>query len=140
MLEAVAVSVVVISPSMRLSSTPVTVTVWAVFQLLVVKVSDEELRECSLLSVPVMETVTSAVGLASRTTVKVEVEPASVVSRLPSPSVVPVLAMVIPALSLSTVLTVVETAFDPEKPPVLEAVAVSVVTVSYTHLTLPTKA
>ena len=71
------------------------------------KVSDEELRECSVLSAPVMETVTSAVGLASRTTVKVEVEPASVVSRLPEPSVVPVWAMVMPAVSLSDVLRVV---------------------------------
>ena len=96
MLEAVAVSVVVMSPSSRLSSTPVTVMVCAVFQLLVVKVSDEALSECSVLSAPVMETVTSAVGFASRTTVKVEVEPASVVSRLPEPSVLPVWAMLMP--------------------------------------------
>ena len=54
--------VVVISPSRRFSSTPVTVTVWAVFQLLVVNVSDEELRECSVLSAPERVTVTSAVG------------------------------------------------------------------------------
>ena len=106
-MEAVAVSVVVMSPSSRLSSTPVTVTVCAVFQLLVVNVSDEALRECSVLSAPVMETVTSAVGLSSRTTVNVEVEPASVVRRLPEPSVVPVWAMVMPELSLSDVLSVV---------------------------------
>ena len=61
---------------------------------------------------------------------KVDVEPASVVRRLPEPSVVPVWAMVMPAVSLSAFLTVVETAFEPEKPPVLEAVAVSVVVMS----------
>ena len=61
-----------------------------------------------------METVTSAVGLASRTTVNVEVEPASVVRRLPEPSVVPVWAMEMPAVSLSVFFRVVETAFDPE--------------------------
>ena len=68
MLEAVAVRVVVISPSTRVSSTPVTVTVWGVFQLAVVKVRVfeelrvEPLREFSDVSSPVMETVTSAVG------------------------------------------------------------------------------
>ena len=107
MLEAVAVRVVVMSPSMRLSSTPVTVMVWGVFQFELVNVSDEALRDCSVLSAPERLTVTSAVGLASRTTVNVEEEPASVVSRLPEPSVVPVLAMVMPALSLSVFLTVV---------------------------------
>ena len=71
------------------------------------KVSDELLSECSVLSAPVRVTVTSAVGLASRTTVNVEEPPASVVSRLPEPSVVPVWAMVMPAVSLSVVLTVV---------------------------------
>ena len=76
-------------------------------------VSDEALRECSVLSAPVMETVTSAVGLASRTTVNVEVEPASVVRRLPEPSVVPVWAIEMPAVSLSVFFRVVETAFDP---------------------------
>ena len=40
-------------------------------------------------------------------TVKGEVEPASVVRRLPEPSVVPVWAMVMPAVSLSDVLSVV---------------------------------
>jgi len=53
-----------------------------------------------------METVTS-VGAASRTTVNVDVEPASVVRRLPEPSVVPVWAMVTPLVSLSVFLTVV---------------------------------
>ena len=93
-------------------------------------VSDEVLRECSVLSAPVMETVTLAVGFASRTTVKVEVEPASVVRRLPEPSVVPVLAMVMPALSLSDVLRVVVAVSLPAYPPELEAVAVSVVVMS----------
>ena len=79
-----------ISPSRRVSSTPVTVMVWAVFQLAAVKVSVLVLREFSVASSPVMETVTSAVGAASRTTVNVDVEPASVVRRLPEPSVVPV--------------------------------------------------
>ena len=60
-----------------------------------------------MLSVPVRVTVTLAVGWASRTTVNVEEPPASVVSRLPEPSVVPVLAMVMPAVSLSVFLTVV---------------------------------
>ena len=96
MLDAVAVRVVVMSPSTMVSLTPVTVTVWAVSQLLVVNVSDEALRECSVLSAPERVTVTSAVGSASRTTVNVEVLPASVVRRLPEPSVVPVWAMVIP--------------------------------------------
>ncbi len=45
------------------------------------------LREFSVASSPVMETVTSAVGAASRTTVNVEEPPASVVRRFPEPSV-----------------------------------------------------
>ena len=62
MLEAVAVSVVVISPSTRVSSMPVTVTVWGVFQLAVVKVRVSVSREFSVVSSPEMETVTLAVG------------------------------------------------------------------------------
>ena len=50
------------SPSTVASLAPVTVTVWAVFQLSDVNVSDEELRECSVLSAPERVTVTSAVG------------------------------------------------------------------------------
>ena len=72
------------------SSTPVIVTVWGVFQFAVVKVSDEVLRDPSVVSLPVNETVTLELGFASRTTVNVEVPPASVVKRLPEPSVVPV--------------------------------------------------
>ena len=79
-----------ISPSTMESSTPEIVTVWAVFQLAAVKVSVSLLREFSVESRPVIETVTSAVGAASRTTVNVDVEPASVVRRFPEPSVVPV--------------------------------------------------
>ena len=62
MLEAVAVRVVVISPSSTSSLTPVTVTVWGVFQLAVVKVSVSVSREFSDVSSPEMETVTVSVG------------------------------------------------------------------------------
>ena len=62
MLDAVAVRVVVISPSTRVSSTPVTVTVWGVFQLAVVKVRVSVSREFSDVSNPEMETVTVSVG------------------------------------------------------------------------------
>ena len=64
--------------------------VWAVAQLAVVNVRVSVLRESSEASFPVMETVTSAVGSASKTTVNVEEPPASVVRRFPEPSVVPV--------------------------------------------------
>ena len=106
MLEAVAVRVVVISPSRRVSSTPVTVTVWGVFQLAVVKVRVSVLKEFSVVSSPVMVTVTLAVGCASRTTVNVEELPASVVRRS-DPEVDPVWAMVMPLVSSSVFLTVV---------------------------------
>ena len=66
-----------------------------------VKVRALVLREFSVASSPVTETVTFAVGAASRTTVNVEEPPASVVRRLPEPSVVPVLAMVMPLVSSS---------------------------------------
>ena len=98
--------VVVMSPSTMESLTPVTVTVWAVFQFAVVKVRVSVLREFSVASLPVNETVTFAVGSASRTTVKVEVPPASVVRRFPEPSLVPVWSMVMPLVSLSVFLTV----------------------------------
>ena len=45
-----------------MSSTPVTVTVCGVFQLVVVKVRVSVSREFSVVSSPVMETVTLAVG------------------------------------------------------------------------------
>ena len=57
-----AVRVVVISPSRRVSSTPVTVTVWGVFQLAAVKVRVSVSREFSVASSPEMETVTVSVG------------------------------------------------------------------------------
>ena len=100
-------SVVVVSPSVVLSSTPVTVMVWGVFQLAAVKVSDEELSKTSEASSPVMVMMTFASGSLSRTTLNEDVDPPSVTRRLPPPSVVPVLAMVMPELSLSVVLSVV---------------------------------
>ena len=64
------------------------------------------LREFSVASFPVVVTVTSAVGSASRTTVYAEESPASEVRRS-APSVVPVWAMVTPLVSSSVFLTVV---------------------------------
>ena len=87
-----------IVPSMMLSSTPVTVTVCAVFQLALVKV-----RELVTVASPVSELVivntTSEVGRPDRTTVKVSVVPVS--ATLVDP---PVSAMVNPATSLSVVV------------------------------------
>ncbi len=66
------------SPSTMLSSTPVILIVWGVFQFASVKVSVlvplkvVPLSEPSVASLPVVETVTSAVGSASRTTGYVE--------------------------------------------------------------------
>ena len=57
-----AVRVVVVSPSTRVSLTPVTVTVWGVFQLAVVKERVSVSREFSDVSSPEMETVTVSVG------------------------------------------------------------------------------
>ena len=87
--------------------------VWAVFQLAVVKVRVSVLREFSVASLPVMETVTSAVGAAFRTTVNVEAPPASVVSRS-APSVVPVWVMVTPLVSSSIFVTLVAARSVPE--------------------------
>ena len=101
MLEAVAVSVVVILPSAMLSSTPVTVMVWGVFQFDGLKLSVSALMACSEPSLPVIATLTVPVGCASRMTVNDDDEPASVVSRLPELSVVPVWVMLMPLLSLS---------------------------------------
>ena len=114
--DAVAVRVVVISPSTTVSSTPAMVTVWAVFQFAVVKVSVSVSREFSVVSSPVMETVTVSVGSASRTTVNVEELPASVVRRSP-PSVVPVWAMVMPLVSSSVFLTVLVAVSVPSPSP-----------------------
>ena len=72
-----------------------------------VKVRESVLSEFSVASLPVMATVTVSVGSASRTTVKVEELPASVVRRS-DPEVVPVWAMVTPLVSSSVFWTVVE--------------------------------
>ena len=62
MLEAVALRVVVMSPSSTSSFAPVMVMVWAVFQLAVVKVSVSVSREFSVVSSPVIDVVISAMG------------------------------------------------------------------------------
>ena len=107
MFDAVVVRVVVMSPSTMSSSTPVTVTVWGVLQLVLEKLRVSVLKEFSVASFPVVATVTFEVGSASRTTVYVEEAPPSVVRRSPDPSVVPVLVMVTPLVSSSVFLTVV---------------------------------
>ena len=66
-------------PSSTASSAPVTVTVCAVFQVPVVKVSAAGATVPSLVSLEVTAIVTSAVGWALSTTVNVAVPPASVV-------------------------------------------------------------
>ena len=84
---------------MRLSSTPVIVTVCAVSQFIGVNVS-VPVVVLSLVSFEPIETTTSEVGWASRTTVNVSVLPASVTSVAPSSS-----TMVKPATSSSVVST-----------------------------------
>ena len=76
MLDASRDAVAFWSPSSRSSSTPVTVNVWATFQLAGVNViaTPGWISEASW---PVIEMATSAVGLASRTTDRSNVEPAS---------------------------------------------------------------
>ena len=86
-------------PSMRLSSTPVTVTVCAEFQFAEVKVS-ALVTVASPVSPEVIERTTSEVGPALSTTVKVSVVPVS--ATLVDP---PDCAMVNPATSLSVVVT-----------------------------------
>ena len=73
----------VIVPSMRLSSTPVTVTVCGVSQFAEVNVSDPDIV-ASPVSLHVNAITTSDVGCASSTTVNVSVPPASVTSTDPS--------------------------------------------------------
>ena len=68
------------------SSTPVTVTVRAVFQLLVSKVSDDGDAVPSLASRLVTVTVTAAKGRATSPTVKVAVPPPSVTCPLTAPN------------------------------------------------------
>ena len=66
-------------PSSRKSSTPVTVTVCAVFQFAVVNVSDAGETVPSVASLELSAVLTFAVGCAVSTTVNVAVPPASVV-------------------------------------------------------------
>ena len=70
------VSVEFTDPSMMLSSTPVTVTVCAVFQLALVKVN-RLVTEDSPVSLEVIESTTFDAGWAFKTMVKVSVEPDS---------------------------------------------------------------
>ena len=93
------VIVEVMVPSMRLSSTPVTVTVCAEFQFAEVKVS-ALVTVASPVSPEVIERTTSEVGPALSTTVKVSVVPVS--ATLVDP---PDCAIVNPATSLSVVVT-----------------------------------
>ncbi len=86
--------------------TPVTVTVWALFQFAVVKVSDAGGTVPSVVSFDEMPIVTSAVGCASSTTVNVAVPPASVVLPL-------IVETVIPEASLSVFVTVTSAALIP---------------------------
>ena len=65
------------SPSLIVSSTPVTVTVWAVSQFDVVNVSDATDTVASPVSPEETSNTTSDVGWALRTTVNVSVDPAS---------------------------------------------------------------
>ena len=89
----------VLVPSIRLSSTPVTVTVCGVSQFAALKVSGL-LTVASPVSLETTVMTTSEVGWASRTTVNVSVLPASVTSVAPSSS-----TMVNPATSSSVVST-----------------------------------
>ena len=85
-------------PSMRLSSTPVTVTVWVVSQLELVNVNWAGDTVASPVSGLATSMTTLLVGWASRTTVNVSVPPASVTdadvfdSVTPADTVVVVLA------------------------------------------------
>ena len=84
---------------MPMSSTPVTVIVCGVSQSLVVNVIDPGVRVASVSSADVMESTTSSVGWASRTTVNVSVVPDSSTPVEPSDS-----TMVKPATSSSEVV------------------------------------
>ena len=69
------------SPSSTASSTPVTVTVWGISQLALVKVRLDLLTVPSVVSLELRPIVTSAIGRDISTTVNVAVPPASVVVR-----------------------------------------------------------
>ena len=87
------------SPSSSTSSPPVTVTVWGMFQLAAVKVSEATETAPSVGSELERLIVTSAVGCEVRTTVKVAAPPASVMA---SPDVG---VTVMPAVSSSAFVT-----------------------------------
>ena len=86
-------------PSIRLSSTPVTVTVWAVFQAAGMNVSEETLTVASPVSPLETRITTLESGSASRTTVKVSVVPDSATEVEPLDSTI-----VKPATSSSVVV------------------------------------
>ena len=98
-LTAKVISVPVWFPSTALSATPVTVTVWAEFQLPVVKVKEEGETVASSVSSEDTSITTFESGWASKTTVNVSVVPVS-------ETVTAVLDLVKPAESLSAVATV----------------------------------
>ena len=93
--------------SVKLSSTPVTVTVCGVFQFAGVKVRLTGETVPSLVLLDDKSMVTSAVGSVLSTTVKVSVPPASVVVR-------PEMGFtVIPGVSLSVLVTVTSSGSRP---------------------------
>ena len=98
-LTAKVISVPVWFPSTALSATPVTVTVWALFQLPVVNVREALSTVASSVSSEVTLITTFELGWASNTTVNVSVVPVS-------ETVTAVLDLVKPAESLSAVATV----------------------------------
>src|SRR5260221_8748493 len=95
------------SPSATLSSTPVTVTVWAVFQLGGVNVTVGGATVPSAVLLDERATVTLAVGWLARRTVNVAVPPDSVVT---SPATG---ATTTPATSLSWFVTETSPALYP---------------------------
>ncbi len=108
-------------PSTIASSTPVTSTVCGVFQFDAVNVTDAGATVPSVVSSELSGIVTFAVGSVFRTTVKVAVPPASVVSPL-------MVETVIPAISLSVRLAVAlsVTTFTPAVTSEIVAIMVSV--------------
>ena len=94
-------------PSSRVSSTPVTVTVCALFQFADVKVTLDGLTVPSAVLFELRPTVTFAVGCAVRTIVNVAVPPASVV-------VNPLVGVTVkPDASLSVFVTATSLGFTP---------------------------
>ena len=115
-------------PSIKLSSTPVTVTVCGVLQLAVVKVRLPVDSVPSLLSEELRAIVTLAVGALSSTTLKLAVPPASVVVRpLVGVTVMPAAVFIdtaaishcIDPLKLLLITTLVAPASRLEPPPIV---------------------